>query len=151
MNTYSIYWIKEEIANHYFHKSDILYRFLRSYQKDDARKDLIMQFDYITHNFSYEKLISHMKGYYNNTKAIVHIDGSRITICQNGSCISLLISKKHLKFRCDALQDAEQLLFPMLRRYQRLLFITGKKDFGWISPVLYMNKQDINLLLYSNS
>jgi hypothetical protein len=150
MNTYSIYWIKEEIANHYFHKSDILYRFIISYQCNKARNDLHMQFNYITRFFSYEKLISHMKKHYFNTNTRLHINGSHITICKNGSCISLLIKEKHIEFRCDALQDAEELLFPMLRKFQRLLFITGKNDFGWISPVLYTNKEEVNFLLYSN-
>ncbi|MFA1822156.1 sporulation inhibitor of replication protein SirA [Virgibacillus oceani] len=150
MYTYSIYCIKEEFANHYFHKSDILYRFILSYQINKARKDLQMQFNYITHYFSYEKLISHMEKYYFNTNTKLHINGSYITISQNGDCISLLIKEKDIEFRCNTLQEAEELIFPMLRRYQPLLFITGVNDFGWISPVLYANKDEINHLLYSN-
>ncbi len=151
MYTYSIYWITEEIANHYFHKSDILYRFIKSYQNNKARRDLQLQFNYITRYYSYEKLISHMKKHCAKRRANLHINGSHITICQDGSCISLLMNEKHIEFRCNTLQEAEELLFPMLREYERLLFITGKNDFGWISPVLFTNKEEINLLLYSNS
>src|SRR5690554_3821185 len=116
MHTYSIYWIKEAFANHYFHKSDLLYRFIRSYQRHRTRRDLYLQFNYITHYFLYEKLISHMKNYYLETNIGLHIDGSLITIFQKESCISLLIDEKHLEFRCDTLQVAEELLFPMLRK-----------------------------------
>lgn len=140
MYEYSVIWIKEDIAKHYFHKSDILYRFIKAYQKNHDRTDLKKQYDYITNDFPETALISHMKKYLNNVS--VQVEGPQIKLNKNLHLISLHISEKHLKFRCETLQDAEETLFPILRQFQSILFIIGNniENYGWISPVPCISK-----------
>ncbi|MEC5422599.1 sporulation inhibitor of replication protein SirA [Virgibacillus sp. C22-A2] len=147
---YSVFWIREEIANHYYRKSDILFRFLRDYQNSKNREDLESQYFYITNTFPSDKLISHIEDYYTHDIRI-EIKGTSIKIYRNLRCISLHIERKHLKFRCKTLQDAEELLFPMLRCFQPLLFITGNNlsNFGWISPMILTSNYQSEQVLYS--
>ncbi|WP_196493886.1 sporulation inhibitor of replication protein SirA [Ornithinibacillus caprae] len=149
MKEFSIYWIKEEFASHYFYKSDILYRFIKSYQKED-RRDLSLQFDYITNNFPSQAIISNMKWYLTN-HATYQIDGNEIKIQEQSNNITLHIHEKHIKFRCESLQDAEKLLFPVLRLIYPFLFIVDDHlyNFGWISPVTISMMHHGQQVLYS--
>ncbi|PAV29375.1 hypothetical protein CIL05_10925 [Virgibacillus profundi] len=152
MYTYSVYWINEEVAKHYFHKSDILYRFLRDYQNNPDRIDLITQFEYITNSFSEKKLVTHFKKQYREQKVLIKINSPRIEIYKDTTSISLHISEKQLEFRCKTLQDAEEILFPILRKFQPILFITGINidNYGWISPVIISSNYQEKQVLYSH-
>ncbi|WP_068672255.1 sporulation inhibitor of replication protein SirA [Oceanobacillus sp. Castelsardo] len=150
MYDYSIYWIKQEIANHYFHKSDILYRFFEEYHHNKNRIDLRKQFLYITKNIEKDTIISILKY---NLKDDVQIkqNGSTSEIYDNGHFISLHIDKKQLNFRSRSLQDAEEFLFPVLRLIHPLFFVVGHRDqnYGWISPIKFPRNIDRNQVLYS--
>ncbi|OZU90228.1 hypothetical protein CIL03_03535 [Virgibacillus indicus] len=150
MYEYSVYWIIEDVARHYFHKSDILYRFLKDYQDNRDRIDLAAQFAYITKNIPQKNLIPHMKQYYRD-KGFIKINRSLIEIYKDGEYISLHMNEKHLKFRCKTLQVAEGILFPMLRQFQPILFITGNDidKYGWISPVSKLSEYQREQVLYS--
>src|SRR5699024_401811 len=106
--------MKKEFAYKYFHKSDILYRFIRAYQQEKYRIDLGMQYNYITNSFSTDKLITYIK---KSSPEIMNIlsQGNQLEIYKNMQYMSLHIHEKHLNFRCETLHDAEDLLFPSLR------------------------------------
>lgn len=151
LNEYLVFWIKEEFAYHYFYKNDILYRFLKLYQKNKDRQDLSTQYDYITNNFPRHTLVSHLKRFHPNR---VHIQkqSNQFEIYNETQYMALHIHKRHLKFYCETLYDAEELLFPTLRLFQPLLFVMGKKDqedYGWISPVTKNRKYNNGQVLYS--
>ena len=150
MQEYSIFWIIDEITNHYFHKRDILYLFLKDYQNNPEREDLKIQHDYITKEFPKDILMSHIKKYYQK-RLYLQMKGAQIEIYKNKQYITLHISEKHLKFRCETLQDAEELLFPVLRQFQLSLFIIGENtsNYGWISPILATSKHQGEQVLYS--
>lgn len=150
MYEYSIFWVVDEIANHYFHKSDFLYRFFREFQSNQERKDLKKQYDYITNDFTKDILISHMKNHYQKSPSL-QIKGPQIEIYKNKQYIALHISEKHLRFRCETLQDAEELLFPVLRQFQLSLFIIGNniQNYGWISPKINTSNYHSEQVLYS--
>ncbi|CDQ39915.1 MULTISPECIES: sporulation inhibitor of replication protein SirA [Virgibacillus] len=150
MYTYSIFWIKEEVATHYFHKSGILYRFFKDYQTDPEREDLSKQFKFITYEFNENVVIDYLKK--NETFTMMKQDNHHtLKIYNKETYISLHMSEKQLKFRCKTLQDAEALLFPMLRQFQPLLFIVGDniQNFGWIAPLLRYSKTGREQVLYS--
>lgn len=151
MYEYSIIWIKEAVAKHYFYKSGILYRFLKDYQKKQNRSDLKVQYDYITNCFPKNVLTSHIKRYCMENQIAIRMEGSHIRLHKNKQLISLHISEKHLKFRCETLEDAEEFLFPMLRQFQPILFIIGNniENFGWISPMPYSGNYCSEQVLYS--
>ncbi|WP_156289145.1 sporulation inhibitor of replication protein SirA [Oceanobacillus salinisoli] len=150
MYDYSIYWIKEEISNHYFHKSDILYRFFKEYQNNQNNVDLRNQYLYITNDFDKEIIISHIKNYLKDHVRL-HINKAYLEIYNNKQYISLHIGKKQLKFRSGSLQDAEDLLFPMLRIFQPFLFVVGNthQNYGWISPMKIPRGEQRTQVLYS--
>lgn len=150
MNEYTGFWIKEEFAYHYFHKSDILYRFIRDYQQDKNRNDLAMQYYYITNSFSKSSLISHIKRYRQHRTNIETV-GDQLKIHKNMQAMSLHIHEKHLKFRCETLHDAEDLLFPALRLFHPFLFIieNNLENYGWISPITMNREYKKEQVLYS--
>lgn len=152
MNKYNVFWIKEEFAHRYFYKHEILYRFLKTYQSNNKNQDLLNQYNHITYNFSKKLLMSHFEKVIQQPW-IVEIEKNTIKIynTKNSSHIDLHIYKKHLEFYCKSLDKVEELLFPILRNYQSLLFITNNKtdNFGWISPVISNNEYKNSPKLYS--
>jgi len=150
MDEYSVYWIKDEIATHYFHKSGILYRFIKQYHNNKERTDLKLQYAYITNYFLLDHLVNHFKRF-NRDDLSIKINGDKVEIRKDKHLISLQISKKHLQFRCCSLRDAEELLFPILRDFEPSLFITGNNidNYGWISPLVDVRKYDQREVLYS--
>src|SRR5699024_3758735 len=114
--------MKKEFAYQYFHKSDILYRFIRAYQQEKYRKDLAMQYNYITNSFSTDKLITYMKR--SSLKRVnILSQSNQVEICKSMQCMSLYIHVKHLALRCETLLDAEVFLLPSLPRFHPFLFI----------------------------
>lgn len=150
MNQYTIYWIKEEFAHHFFHKSHILYRFLEAYQTEQNREDLRKQFEFITNTIPKKELIIHLS---NNHPADVHVnwDENRFEIWKDMQYISLHMHQKHINFRSEILHDAEQLLFPALRLFQPVMFImcSNVDHYGWLSPVVQRGKDKTEQVLYS--
>jgi len=150
LNEYIGFWMKKEFAYQYFHKSDILYRFIRAYQQEKYRKDLAMQYNYITNSFPTDKLITYIK---KSSPKRVNIlsQGNQLEIYKNMQSMSLHIHEKHLNFRCETLHDAEDLLFPSLRRFHPFLFIieSNSDNYGWISPISMNREYKQEQVLYS--
>ncbi|WP_026907543.1 sporulation inhibitor of replication protein SirA [Paucisalibacillus globulus] len=148
MKEYKIYWIKEEFAKHYYYKSDILYRFIREYHSKHSRNDLVTQFNFITESFPKYSLTSQLLRQSNNTFNREQ-NGDYIELGNKKGFISLHIDEKQIKFRCETLQDAESLLFPVLRRFHPFIFIIDNQyeNFGWISPV--RTSYNVEQVLYS--
>lgn len=149
MREYTVYWIKDEFVRHYYYKNDILFRFFKEHLLDQSRIDLTTQFHFITESFPNDmilKEISEDKHFFQ-----CNIDGNLVEIRDAYSYITLHIDEKQIKFRCETLQDAEALLFPILKRFHPNLFIMENNydNFGWISParmsISYNNEQ----VLYS--
>ncbi len=141
--------MKENVANHFYYKSDILYRFLKEYQFNSNRTDLIKQYHYITNTFPVDSLINNIVDHHQNAQ--INRRDNYIEISMNGHFISLHIFEKHIKFRCEVLHEAEVLLFPILRLFHPYLFIISNdlEDYGWISPVKNEREQKLEQVLYS--
>jgi len=151
LNEYSVYWIKKEFALHYYHKSGILYRFLRDYQDNYMRQDLSEQFHYVTNTFPKSALIKHIeKSLLHRATVNIHTR-NEIEISTEGQFLSLYVNEKVLKLYCESLHDAEELLFPALRRFQSSLFIKGNniENYGWIAPVQKNPLSKDRQILYS--
>lgn len=153
MNTYFIFWIKEEFIDDLFYKGDLLYQFLDSYLNDLDNHNLHNQYAYITNEFSKSALIPYFKSEH-LCRENIKIANNKIEIYNEFQYISLHIYKKHLLFQCETLLDAEELLLSSLRRYNSHLFILGKdiENFGWITPVInneeYKSEQQLTLFSY---
>lgn len=152
MYEYTVYWIRDEIANHYFHKSDILYRFLKDYQLNSHRLDLQKQFIYITNKFVKDIMISHIEKQIERKESTeINVNGTYMEIKSKRHFIMLRISDRQLIFHSHSLQDAEELLFPLLRQIQPFLFVVGNtiNNYGWISPMKLPRNTIENQVLYS--
>lgn len=147
---YSIYWIKDEVAYQYFHKSGILYRLFQEYQTCSKDTDLQKQYNFITNAFPVASFTTHLKnqldGRYNLTAR-----GNQIEIFDEPFHITLHIYEKQINFRCETLHDAEALLFPALRAFHPFLFIIRNdcQNYGWITPVLNESAHLHGQVLYS--
>lgn len=151
MNHYSIYWIKEEFAHFFYYRSDVLYRFIKSYDRHPKRSDLSRQFHYITMDMPEEILISHIVQYH-PSRSSIKAENDSLKIYEDMRYISLHIEKKRINFRGDIIYDAEDLLFPALRSFHPYFFVVGHRsdNFGWISPVTQgKNKDKPGQVLYS--
>lgn len=150
MKEYKVYWIKEEFAKHYYYKCDILFRFLKEHYYNQLRNDLLMQFNFITENFPKDPLISQLIRQPKNTLRREY-SMDKLEIGNKREFISLHIEEKHIKFRCETLQDAEALLFPTLRRFHPYLFIIDNdyENYGWISPAKISTAYNNDQVLYS--
>lgn len=147
MIEYNVFWIKEEFAYHYFYKSDILYRFIKSYQNNKSRQDLSSQYNYITNVFPKNTLVSHL---HQDKQIQIAMKDYQLKIYNKERHIYLQIEEKYLTFYCHSLHDAEELLFPSLRLFHPLLFVVGTyvEDYGWITSIV-KNNYKLRQVLYS--
>ncbi|TMN23654.1 sporulation inhibitor of replication protein SirA [Lentibacillus cibarius] len=151
LNHYSIYWIKEEFAQFFYYRSEILCRFIKSYEHNQSREDLVKQFGYITLEFPQTSLIAHIMDYLPHNMSMQK-KGDLLKIYDGNRYISLHMEEKRINFRSDIIHDAEEILFPALRSFHPYLFVVGNdtEDFGWISPVRQVTKRDkLGQALYS--
>jgi len=138
MVIYSVYWLKEEVARNYFHKSELLFRFFKEYENNQHRSYLKKQYHYITSEFPKEKIHFYVRKQFGMKSNLTkEREDSRIDIFANNKFISLHIGEKRLKFHSESLQDAEEILFPLLRQMHPYLFVVGNtyENYGWISPM----------------
>ncbi|MDO6451143.1 sporulation inhibitor of replication protein SirA [Oceanobacillus profundus] len=151
MMEYAIYWIKEDVARSYFHKSDILHRFLKEYEANPTRKDLRDQYIYITHHISLQAIAAQLNSQALNQMSI-QTDGHMLYLTKNDIMIRLHAENGRLHFQCNELQDAAMLLFPMLRNCYPFVFVQGKKapNYGWVSPITQKNSVRMRQILYSH-
>ena len=151
MKVYYIYWIQEKIAQHFYYKNDLLYRFIKTYHKYQEREDLALQFQYITKKIPITLFLSHLS---TNQKedTYINIQNNQIKIGTASTYITLHIYEKYIEFQCQTLEDAEYLLFPILRLFYPYFFIVGinHNNFGWVSSATSKyRKKNINEVLYS--
>lgn len=150
MNHFSVYWLKNEFLEHFFYKGDILYRFISSYHHNKTEEYLNRQFNYVMNSLDNSQLISCIEQF-KPPQTNILIDNDKLDIYNNSQYISLHIYEKHLIFCCTSLEDAEQLLFPILRKYYPFLFVISHNThtYGWLSPVTYNLTKKDGQLLYS--
>lgn len=136
MKKFLIYCIKDEFAEHYYYKSDVLFRFLKSHREKRTRKDFNLQFDYITKDFPDNliyQLISQLR-HVNSMQFFKH--DNHLKLYGDYYDLSLYIYEKQLTIHCQSLYEAEAILFPALRLFHPYLFIIDNhfEEFGWLSP-----------------
>lgn len=151
LNEYVVYWIKEPFAHRYFKKSDILFRFLKEYEKNKERQDLLLQFKYITKKFPIDVIMKHFNGYRYGHRVHSHYSSQKMDIYNEGNTLSLWVKSHRLVFQCPSLDVAELELLPILREFHPYLFIANieTNEFGWISPILSSEQFKNEQVLYS--
>jgi len=139
LKDYHIYCIKDEFADHYYYKCDLLYRFIQAYQEERNRSDLALQFNYITSHFPSDLIVAIKSKLKKSHSYKVENEGVNwLELISKGRCLYLYIYKEKMILKCESLHDAETILFPSLRGVYPYLFVIGPllNEFGWISPDL---------------
>ncbi|HEY4601646.1 MAG TPA: sporulation inhibitor of replication protein SirA [Cerasibacillus sp.] len=150
MQIYSIYWIKETFAKHFFYKSDIVYRFIKTYHAT-KRDDLVRQFQFITHSFSEATVQSQLTKYLAK-KYQIQYEGNSVIITSTTFTMTVYIYEKYIVLYCHSLEEAEAVLFPIFRLLDLNFFIMSHTHprFGWIASLMdKKDKRSRNEVLYS--
>src|SRR5699024_9696483 len=102
MKVYSIYFIQKEFALHFNQKSEILYRFIQSYQRQRQNKELEKQFHYITLDVSKQQFMKHLQESIRKNVKIT-VNNEQIELSEKGLFITLELEKKAIKIYCQSL------------------------------------------------
>lgn len=137
---YTIFWIEEEFAHHYFGREGMFYRLFKEVEELTHQEPSILtkQFEYITKsipgihiNQFIEMEMSSMNNY------VVSKEGHCLSL-QNGKSKAILsVEERSIKLVGIGNFEAEMVFFDLLRKWDtRFLAIDfEKKRFGWISPI----------------
>src|SRR5699024_7473240 len=115
-------------------------RFLITYKYNLNIGYLNRQYSYITRPFSFKEILYRLENMY--TDDFIK-KGNHIEIETEGYCIELHVQPKQIEFCCATMQDAETILFPILRQMYPYLFVISENpmNYGWISPILNKAQQ----------
>lgn len=150
MERYRLYWIEKEVANYFYHKGDILYRFLLEYRRANNYYTSI-QYEYVTNNIPHKDLVNYIIESCNSNNIVVRQKGSKLKLSDGYLKVELKINEKSIDIYAKTLLCAENIVFPILRSFQSSFFIVGedKEEYGWISPFLKNREKSLNESLYS--
>lgn len=134
MLQYQIFAIKKDFAYHYYYKGDMLYRFIQHYVENKHCEDFSKQYHYITRDIPENVFLSNLKQKNINSKVI---DPQTIQISDTHQKIYLQIHKRHITIYCPSLIEPEKLIFPLLRKLNRHLFVVGinVQEYGWLTSL----------------
>ncbi len=148
MYTYSVFCVKAEVANHYFYKTGILYRFIKEFRENRNCTYLQLQYKYITEPLDLGMIASFIQS--SDQEIAIEKRDSHLKFFWRDKLLTVYEDERHIEFTCESLQDAEDFLFPILRNLPLYFFITRNtmKDYGWLS---FMKNNNIKnkQLLYS--
>jgi hypothetical protein len=140
MREYTIYWIEEEFAHHYFGRESMFYRLFTEAREIVANDEhfLKKQVKYITksipgiHINQFIQAEMKSKTSYRLTK-----EGHMIQVQDGKSKACLSVNERFLTLRGMGNYEAEMLFFELLRKWDtRFLAIDfNQMRFGWISPM----------------
>jgi hypothetical protein len=140
MREYTIYWIQEEFAHHYFGREGMFFR-LFTEAKESAFVDehiLKKQVNYVTksipgiHINQFIETEMRSKTSYRLTK-----EGHMIQVQNGNSKACLCVKEQYLTLWGEGNYEAEMMFFELLRKWDtRFLAMDFKQNrFGWISPI----------------
>ncbi|HLS35667.1 MAG TPA: sporulation inhibitor of replication protein SirA [Bacillota bacterium] len=150
MKKYKLYWIQKEVANYFYHKGDILYRFLLEYLQSKSYHTII-QYDYITKEMPHSDLIMYIKEKCKLHNIEVIQKEQTIQLQQKETIINVMINDTNIEIFSRTIHCAEKVIFPILRTFEPSLFIVGeaKNEYGWIAPFRHEERFKTNEKLYS--
>ncbi|MCP8616424.1 sporulation inhibitor of replication protein SirA [Salirhabdus salicampi] len=132
----SLFWIREEFAKHYFHKSDLLYAFLREYKKEHADQTYNRQFDFITKDIPFAKISRYLHDKLKGS-AKVHIGINHISIEHQNLQMAIQCDRKEWTILCSSMEEAELMLFEYMRGFHTSFFVMDvhNHQYGWLAPI----------------
>lgn len=148
MYTYSVFCIRSEVVTHYYYKTGILYRFLNEFKENRKKSYLQLQYKFITEPLTLDLISSSFQ--YSDKNMEWDKRDNYLKLYKKDQPITIYKDEGHLEFSCESLEDAEEFLFPMLRKLPLHFFVVNNriKDFGWLS-IDKKNYLEIKQVLYS--
>ncbi|KGX93319.1 hypothetical protein N781_11695 [Pontibacillus halophilus JSM 076056 = DSM 19796] len=139
MREYSIYWVEEEFAYHYFHKTSVLYDFFASYKENPQLDQMKSQFRFVTKYIPLELIVEHVsKRISNSVHLSFYPEQSKLRLKKGHQKIELIqASGREIKLYAENIHQAEVLIFDYLRSFHHSFFISDEayNQFGWIAPI----------------
>ncbi|WP_246939675.1 sporulation inhibitor of replication protein SirA [Bacillus pinisoli] len=140
MREYTIYWMEEEFAHHYFGREGMFYNLFAesNVARGELKTILSKQVDYITKpipsihfNQFIESELKQNKSYH------FTINGHCVEGQDSGSFACLAVSERSMTLVAKGKYEAEMVFFELLKKWDsRFLAVNVKQaSFGWISPV----------------
>lgn len=150
MEKYNLYWIEKEVARHFYHKGDILYRFLLEYINTNSPHTAI-QYEYITNYIPRKDLTTYIMQKSKLNNMYIKRNKNKIHLSSNDLNVDLIIQNKNIVIYAKSLLSAEKVVFPILRDFKSSFFIVGedRDEYGWISPFLRKDYKSSYEKLYS--
>lgn len=150
MIKYTLYWIEKDVAQYFYHKGELLYRFFLEYLQSN-NQHTIVQYEYITNYIPHTDLKTYIakKGRIRDMQ-VAQIDERLQLTCKNLQ-VDLIFKNKAIEIHAESLLAAETVIFPILRNFKSSFFIIGEdsKEYGWISPFLSKDRKKKDERLYS--
>lgn len=134
LEVYYIYSMKQQVARHYYYKSDLLFRFLATCACKIEQEDIMRQFTYVTHTIQARQIVRFIKSI-SHSVTIKQNNELDFKLSNGEQMVRLSVQKTYIKVTCSSIFDAEQLLFQPLRSFPNYLFVVhaNKHVYGWIS------------------
>lgn len=136
LEVYNVYSMKRKVAHHFYYKSDLLFSFLKAYNKKSCKEVLMNQFSYVTNNIEVRKIINYIK-HISDYVQTTEIHPNYFQISNGAKSVYMHVLETHFIIKCDSIYDAEELLFEPLRLFPSHLFVVHaeKHIYGWISTL----------------
>ncbi|QTM99503.1 sporulation inhibitor of replication protein SirA [Sediminibacillus dalangtanensis] len=150
MPNYSIFLVNSEFANHYYYRSEILYRFLRKFDVYPVDSINYKQSRYVTSEIPVRELMDYLALCHSGENAFEK-KGNVLRIEGQSDVAELLIAGTCIYGSSSSFSGAEKLLFQYFRRFNSRFFIIeyDSDNYGWISPIGKRHKDLNTRLLYS--
>ncbi|KAA0547842.1 sporulation inhibitor of replication protein SirA [Bacillus sp. BGMRC 2118] len=137
---YTIFWIEEEFAYHYYGREGMFYRLFKElYDGTQAHHSiLIKQMEYITKSIPGIHINQFINiELSNNMNYEVTKEGHCLTLQNGKSKARLLVNERSISLVGEGNYEAEMIFFDLLRKWDsRFLAIDFmQKRFGWVSPI----------------
>ncbi|QHS22342.1 sporulation inhibitor of replication protein SirA [Virgibacillus sp. MSP4-1] len=134
MQKFSLFLIKENVADAYYHKSDILFHFLQRYPSLKNDEVYRKQFLYITQEISTDHLIQFIQKQYPTQS--VRTSAHQLYITYQSAHIKITVNPTECTVEGSSLHEVEQFVFEYLRSFYSTFFVVNIADqqFGWLSP-----------------
>src|SRR5690625_1800094 len=94
MEKYNLYWIEKEVARYFYHKGDILYRFLLEYINTNSPHTAI-QYEYITNNIPRKDLTTYIMQKSKLKNMYIKRNKNKIHLSSNDLNVDLIIQNKN--------------------------------------------------------
>ncbi len=144
MREYTIYWIEEVFAHHYFGREKMFYRLFEEYNTamDELKSILTKQVNYVTKPIPALHINQFIQAEMKTQANYRFFEGEHMYQAQNKkSKATLLVTEQHLILVGTGEYEAEMTFFELLRKWDSRFLAVDMNQirFGWLTPLKQRN------------